>query len=138
MYQMRSAFGVASLAMISSMRRLRGVPQRSARSQPRPKLPGLQAAQRLLQRFLERPADRHRLADRLHLRGQRRVGVGELLEGPARHLGDDVVDGRLEAGRRLAGDVVAQLVEAIADGQLGGDLGDGEAGRLGGQGAGRG
>ena len=90
----------------------------------------LQAAQRLLQRLLERPADGHRLADRLHLRGQRRVGVGELLERPARHLGDDVVDGRLEAGRRLAGDVVAQLVEAVADGQLGGDLGDREAGRL--------
>ena len=66
--------------MISSVRRLVGVPQRSVRSQPRPKRPDLQAAQRLLQRLLERPADRHRLADRLHLRRQRRVGLGELLE----------------------------------------------------------
>src|SRR5205807_4605085 len=84
----------------------------------------------------EGAADGHRLADRLHLGGQGRVGVGELLEGPARHLGDDVVDGRLEAGGGLAGDVVAQLVEPVADGQLGGDLGDGEAGRLAGQCAG--
>ena len=48
-------------------------------------------------------------------------------------LVDHVVDGRLEAGRRLAGDVVGDLVERVADGQLGGDLGDGEAGGLGGQ-----
>ena len=47
----------------------------------------------------------------------------------------DVVDRRLEAGRGLAGDVVADLVEPVADGELGGDLGDREAGRLGGQGA---
>src|SRR5690606_38065215 len=46
---------------------------------------------------------------------------------------DDVVDHRLEAGRRLAGDVVGDLVERVADGELGGDLGDGEPGRLGGQ-----
>src|SRR5262249_2093740 len=96
--------------------------------------PRLQAAQRFLQGLLEGPADGHRLADRLHLRRQGRLDVGELLEGRAWHLGDDIVDGRLEAGRRLAGNVVAQLVEAVADGQLGGDLGDGEAGRLGGQG----
>ena len=34
----------------------------------------LQGAQRLLQRLGEVAADRHRLADRLHVRGQRRVG----------------------------------------------------------------
>ena len=53
----------------------------------------------------------------------RRVGGRELLEGEARDLGDDVVDGRLERGRRrAAGDVVAQFVERVADRQLGGDL----------------
>ena len=134
MYQMRSAFGVASLAddlvQVGLTRRAPAVGAVAAEAEAA----RLQAAQRFLQRFLEGPADGHRLADRFHLRGQRRVGVGEFLEGQARDLGDDVVDGRLEAGRRLAGDVVAQLVEAIADGQLGGDLGDGEAGGLGGQG----
>ena len=45
------------------------------------------------------------------------VVPGELLEGPARDLGDHVVDGRLEAGRRLAGDVVGDLVERVADGE---------------------
>ena len=92
---------------------------------------GLQAAQRLLQRFLEGAADRHHLADRLHLRGQPVVGLRELLEGEARHLGDDVIDRRLEGGRRrAAGDVVPELVERVADGELGGDLGDRKAGRL--------
>ena len=40
---------------------------------------------------------------------------GQLLERPARDLGDDVVDRRLERRRRLAGDVVADLVEPVAD-----------------------
>ena len=43
---------------------------------------------------------------------------------------DHVVDGRLEAGRRHARDVVGDLVEAIADRELRGDLRDRKAGRL--------
>ncbi len=66
---------------------------------------------------------------------RRGVGVGELLEGEAGPFDDDVIDGRLEGGAGQ-GDVVAQLVEAVTDGELGGDLGDGVAGGLGGQGAG--
>ena len=93
----------------------------------------LERADALQERLLEGAADGHRLADRLHLRGQRLVGLRELLEGPARDLDDDVVDGRLERRRRDAGDVVRDLVEAIAERQLGGDLGDREAGRLRGQ-----
>ena len=57
----------------------------------------LQRAQRLLQRLGEVAADRHRLADRLHVRGQRRVGARELLEREPRHLHHDVVERRLEA-----------------------------------------
>src|SRR6185437_3198252 len=92
---------------------------------------GLQRAQRLLQALLEGAADGHRLADRLHRRGQHVRGAGEFLEGEARDLGDDVVDGRLERSRRrAAGDVVGDLVERVADGELGRDLGDREAGRL--------
>ena len=60
--------------------------------------------------------------------------AGELLEGKARDLGDHIVDGRLEGGGRgAAGDVIGQFVQRVADGELGRDLGDGEAGGLGGQ-----
>ena len=71
----------------------------------------------------------HDLADALHLRAEPAVGAGELLEREARPLHDDVVDGRLERGAR-AGDVVRELVEREADGELGGDLRDRIAGRL--------
>ena len=90
----------------------------------------LQRAHRLLQRLREGAADRHRLPHRLHRRAEDARRAGELLEGPAGHLGDDVVDRRLEAGRRRPGDVVRDLVERVADRQLGGDLGDREAGGL--------
>src|SRR5690606_29558026 len=89
-----------------------------------------QRAQGLLQALLEGAADGHGLADRLHGRRQHRRGAGELLEGEARDLGDDVVDRRLEGGgRRPAGDVVGDLVERVAHRELGRDLGDGEADR---------
>ena len=94
----------------------------------------LEGAERLLEGFLERAADGHRLADGLHRGGEGRVGADELLEREARDLGDDVVDGRLEAGRRGLRDVVLQLVERVAHGELGGDLRDREAGGLGGEG----
>ena len=84
----------------------------------------------LEKRLLEGAADGHRLAHRLHLGGQRRVGFGELLEVPPRDLDDDVVDGRLEGGRREPRDVVGNLVQVIAQGQLGGDLGDRKPGGL--------
>ena len=78
----------------------------------------------------ERPADAHRLADRLHLRPQLLVGPGELLEGEARELDDDVVERRLEARRRRPGEVVRDLVQRVPDGELGGDFGDRVAGGL--------
>ncbi len=99
----------------------------------RRRLVELARAQRLGERLLEGAPDRHRLADGLHVRGQRGVGAGELLEGEARPLDDDVVDRRLEARGRGAGDVVVDLIQAVADGQARGDLGDREAGRLGGE-----
>src|SRR5262249_49437290 len=80
----------------------------------------------LLQRLPDRPTDRHGLPDRLHP-GPEDVGdAGKLLEGPARDLGHDVIDGGFEAGWRLAGDVVLDLVEGVADRQAGRDLGDGK------------
>src|SRR5438876_2386658 len=79
---------------------------------------------RLAERLDERTADAHRLADRLHLRPERRVRAGKLLECEAWELDDDVVEGRLEARRRRPGQVVWDLVERVADSELGGDLGD--------------
>ena len=61
-------------------------------------------------------------------------GAGEFLERKARDFGDDVIDRRLERGRRgAAGDVVGDLIERVADRELGRDLGDRKAGGLRGQ-----
>jgi len=100
-----------------------------------PEAADLQPAQRLLERLFERPPDGHRLAHALHLRGEHGVGLGEFLEGEPGDFGHHVVDRGLETGHRLAGDVVGQLVQPVADRQLGRDLGDRETGRLRGQGA---
>ena len=59
-------------------------------------------------------------------------GVAELLQVPARRLHRDVVEGGLEAGGRGARDGVAQLGEVMAEGELGRDVGQRIAGRLGG------
>ena len=93
----------------------------------------LEAAQSLVQRLVERPPDGHHLADGLHRRGERLVGMRELLEVEARHLHHAVVDRGLERARRRLGDVVLDLVERVPDGQLRGDARDGESGRLRGQ-----
>ncbi len=95
--------------------------------------PELERADALHERFLERPADGHRLADRLHLRRQRPIRLRKLLEVPPRDLDDDVVDGRLEGRRRHTCDVVRDLVEVIAEGELRSDLRNRKAGRLGGK-----
>ena len=87
----------------------------------------------LLQALLEGSADRHNLADALHLCRQGAVRVGKFLEGKARDLGHDVVDAGLETRRGLPGDVVAHLVEGEAHCQLRRDFCDGEARGLGGQ-----
>ena len=63
----------------------------------------LERAQRLLQALRERAADRHHLADRLHLGAEHARRAGQLLERPARDLRHDVVDDRLEARRRRLG-----------------------------------
>jgi len=72
----------------------------------------------------------HRLANRLHLGGQRRVGGRELLEREARDLHHHVVEHGLERRRRDPGDVVGELVQPVADGQLGADPRDGKPGGL--------
>src|SRR5262245_24280522 len=59
-------------------------------------------AKGLLERLLERPPDGHRLADRLHLRRERRIRFGKLLECESRDLRYHVVDRWFETGGRLA------------------------------------
>src|SRR6266480_4429894 len=86
--------------------------------------------QRLQERLGERPPQPERLADRAHLRTEARVGDAELGEIEARRLDDDVVERRFEGRGGLAGDVVRKLVERVADGEQGRELGDREAGRL--------
>ena len=93
----------------------------------------LAAADRLHQRALKRVVDCHDLAGRFHLGAKRVVRIDELVKRPARELDHAVVDGRLEAGLGLAGDGVGDLVQAVADRDLGGHLGDRVAGRLGSQ-----
>ena len=89
-------------------------------------LAGFEAAHPLAQRLLEGAADGHHLAHRFHLRAEHGFRAREFLELPPRNLHHHVIDGRLEAGRRLARDVVLDLVEPVAHRQLGGDLGDRE------------
>ncbi len=94
----------------------------------------LQSPQGLLQRLLEGAAYRHDFADRFHLRGQAVVGLRKFFERETRHLGDHVIDGRLERCRRFAaGNFVPQFVERITDRQLRRHFGDRKAGRFRGQ-----
>ena len=88
-------------------------------------------AQPFLERLLERAADRHGFAHRLHLRREPEVGRGKLLEREARHLHHDVVEHRLERRGRGARDVVGQFVQRVPDGELRPDARDGESGGFG-------
>ena len=87
-------------------------------------------------------ADTHRLADRARARRQRRDLAddlylaadavrrpAELGNAPARHLADQVVERRLEEARPAPGEHVGNVGRRIADGDLGGDVGERIAGR---------
>jgi hypothetical protein len=95
--------------------------------------PLLQRAQRLAEGGLEAALDGHHLAGGFHLGSQATVGLRELVEGPARDLDHAVVEGRFEGGAGLAGHRVRHLVEAAPRRDLGGQPGDGVAGRLAGE-----
>ncbi len=68
MNQIRSALGVASFLTISSHVGGFGAAPAILAIAPEAEMAGFKPAQCLLQCLLERAADRHRLADRLHLR----------------------------------------------------------------------
>ena len=97
------------------------------------KAPNLKATQCFLQSLLECAADRHRLANTLHLRCQSAVGFGKLLEGKPRNLDNDVIDGRLETSLCFLSDIIGQLMQPPADSELGGNFCDRKTGRLTGQ-----
>src|SRR4028119_214090 len=90
----------------------------------------LQTLTRLLKGFRECPADCHYLTYRLHLEAQRIICAFELVEIPARHLYDHVIQRGLEVGACRLDDWVLQLVEIESDGQLRRNLGDGITCRL--------
>ncbi len=95
--------------------------------------PDLTPAHRLHQCLLKAGANGHNLARSLHLRAQRTLGVHELIKRPFRELYDHIVHRRLHAGIRLPGHSVFDLVQRIANGDLGRHLGDGIPCRLAGQ-----
>ena len=90
----------------------------------------LQGTDRFLKGLFEGSPDGHRLPDRLHLGGQGRIGPGKFLEGKPRDLQHHIVDRRLERSLGHPCDVIGDLIQGIADRELGGDLGDRESGRL--------
>ena len=67
-------------------------------------------------------ADSHGLTDGLHGGGQRIVSTWELLESKAWSLDNHVVLHRLKRCRGFTGDVVGDLIEGVADSQLGSNL----------------
>ena len=92
----------------------------------------LETAKSFVERFLERPSNRHRLPDRFHLRRQSGIGLGKFFEVKAGDLGNDVVDGGLKrSGRCAARDVVIELVQGISHSKLCCHFRDGKPGRLG-------
>ena len=72
----------------------------------------------LLDGLLEGPADGPHLADALHAGADVPGDALELRQVPARDLHDDIVQGRLEEGRRRFRNRVLELVQAVAQAQL--------------------
>ena len=93
---------------------------------------------RLHHGLLEGIANGHHFAGGFHLGAQLAAGVDEFIEGPSGEFHHHIVDGRLEAGKGVAGDGINDFIQGIADGDPGCHLGDGIAGSLGGQGRGTG
>ena len=85
----------------------------------------LQHSQGLLDDLGERAPDGHDLAHRLHLRADAVVDLAELLQVPPRELADDVVEGGLKERAGAARDGVRQVGQGVAQGDLGGDVGQG-------------
>ncbi len=98
----------------------------------------LQGTDGLHEAALEALGNGHYLAGGLHLGAQEMLCGNELVEGQTRHLHHAVIQHGLEGGVGLAGHGILDLVQCVAQGDLGRYLGNGIAGGLGGQGGGTG
>ena len=78
-------------------------------------------------------ANGHHFAGGHHLGSQTLIGVNELIKRPFGVFDDHIVQRRLKAGAGFASHIVGDLVQRVAQGNLGCHLGDGIAGCLGGQ-----
>ena len=88
---------------------------------------GFQTAQRLLQGFVDVPANRHHFADRFHRGVQQRLSTLELFKSKTRDFGDDIVNRWFKRCRGCAGDVIGNFVQRIAHRQFRRDFGNREA-----------
>ena len=95
-------------------------------------------ANRLHHRLLKAGANGHDLTGSLHLGAQGSLGIYKLIERPLGELYNHIVDCRLKACIGLAGNLVQDLVQGVADGDPGGNLCNGIAGGLGCQSGGTG
>ena len=84
----------------------------------------LGAAQRLQQRGFKAVGDRHDLAGRFHLRAEPVRCTRKFLERKLRHLHRNIVQSGLKCRRCFAGDLIRDLIQPVADGDLCGDLCD--------------
>lgn len=80
--------------------------------------PRIDLTDSLLQGFLERATDSHDLTDTLHRRTNFAPDVRELRKVPLRDLGDDVVEGRFEAGSGGLRDSVRERRKSVTKGNL--------------------
>ena len=88
-------------------------------------------ADSLLNGLLESATNAHNLTDGLHGGTEESRDTVELLEIPAWHLDDTVIERRLEAGGGLLGDRVLDLVQWDTETKLGGDKSQWVTGGLG-------
>ena len=98
--------------------------------------PDLRAADGLHQRFLKALTDGHDFARGLHLGAEPAAGAGKLVKRPLGELHHHIVYCGLKAGAGDAGDIIGDLAQVIPQRQTRGDLGNGIARGLGGQGGG--
>ena len=98
----------------------------------------LNGADRLHHGLLEIDADGHHLAGGLHLGAQGALAVDKFIKGPFGEFDHQIVDSGFKAGVGGAGHRIENLVQGVADGNFGGNLGDGIASGFGSQSRGTG
>ena len=90
--------------------------------------PDFQRAEGFQERAFERAVECHDFAGRFHLGTDGTICEGEFFEWPAWEFAYDIVDGWFEAGFRIAGDGIGDLIEVQAEGDLRCDFRDRVAG----------